>query len=136
MKFEEILPLLRTGAKGKCRDIPGYYLVVRKSIFDRDLGLSIFRVDPDLKSSDIFGWGVDGYSLLSDGWELYEEDSTSETQAIDCVLDKAIEQTIFNFFMNSTKLFTRENALLPPLSKPLAEKIMLTLKQFFKVDQG
>jgi len=131
MKFEETLPLMRNGSKFKCGDQSGYYMICRKTLFDMDLGAGICNISTERDSSDIFQWGVDGNSLLSNDWEIYEKDNKSEINKIESILGKALEQTIFNFFMSKTKPFTTENALLPPLSKPLAEQIMNMINQFF-----
>lgn len=137
MKFEEVLPLMREGLKFKCGDQSGYYIVCKKMLFDMDLGIGITHISTEISSSDIFQWGVDGNSLLSDQWEIYEEHNEhkeNETNKIESILGKSIEQTIFNFFMNITKPFTPENALLPPLAKPLSEKIINMLKQFYEMN--
>ena len=131
MKFEDILPFLRTGASAKCGNQPGYFLVCKKSLFGTDLGLHIYHAWPDPLTGDIFHWGIDGNSLLSDEWEICESDEQPEIQKIESILAKAVHQTIFNFFMGITMPFTPGNALLPPLSEPLADKIIATLQQFF-----
>ncbi len=132
MKFEEALVLMRQGKKFKCGNQSGYYIVCKKTLFDMDLGTSISHISTDISSSDIFHWGIDGSSLLSDEWEIYEDNNEPEINKIESILEKATEKTIFNFFMSITKPFTPENALLPPLSKPLAKKVMNMLKHFFE----
>lgn len=131
MKFEEALPLMRNGSKFKCANLSGYYIVCKKSLFGMDLGTGICNISTENNSSDIFHWGIDGNSLLSNEWEIYNDNANEEIKKIESILEKAIEQTIFNFFMSITKPFTPENAFLPPLSKPLSEKIINMLKKFF-----
>jgi hypothetical protein len=131
MKFEKVLPLMRNGSKFKCGDQSGYYMICRKTLFDIDLGTGICNISTERNSNDIFHWGVDGNSLISKDWEIFEKDKHSEINKIESILGSAIEQTIFSFFMRNTLPFTTENALLPPLSKPLAEQIMNMINQFF-----
>jgi len=133
MKFEEVLPLMREGKKFKCGDQEGCYLLVRNSIFDTYLGESIYcwRNDPNL--IEFFEWGVSGYSLLSEEWEVTDKEIPQEIYKIESTMKEAIESTIFNYFLSITKAFTPEGALLPPLAKPMAAEIFDMLKKFFDI---
>lgn len=132
MKFEEALPLMRKGEHFKCGSQSGFYTAHTKSLFGMELGISICNISPEYPSNNIFHWGIDGNSLLSDEWEPYiVEDKDQEINKIESVLGKNIEDIIFRFFMDITRPFTPPNALLPPLSKPITERIMAMLKQFF-----
>lgn len=80
MKFEEILPLMREGKNAKCGNTPGYYTICKSKLFDMDLGKTIYRVDPDLNSRDIFSWGIHGNAVLSEEWEIYESEDKEEAK--------------------------------------------------------
>jgi len=133
MKFEQALPLLRSGSKVKCGNQSGYFIVCKQALFDMDLGLTIYKVDSELGAASIFHWGVPGNALLSEEWYIHTADEQQDTKEIQSILHRTIQQTIFNFFMDITKPFTPENAFLPPLAEPLADKITNMLKQFFDI---
>lgn len=135
MKFEEALPLMRQGLKFKCVDQSEYYTVCKKNFFYTDCGEVISRIPIDKKDIDIFDWGISGQYILSDEWEIFENDNIEETKKIESILEKAIQQTIFNFFLSVTSPFTPNGALFPPLSKPLAEKIMRAITQFMTISK-
>lgn len=133
MKFEEALSMIRDGVKFKCGDNEGHYEICRLSIFESEQGETIHLFQPNNRH-DIFSWGIDGHSLLSNEWQPYQGITNTESPNVESFLAKAIEQKIFNYFMDITKPFTPENALLCPHAKPLAQEIINLLRKFLKED--
>ncbi len=77
MKFEEILPLMREGAKARlCSNTEGEYWICGYQGLMADMSDKmpvIIRIDKnECAPRTLYDWGISRWMIMSEDWEIYE----------------------------------------------------------------